>query len=152
MGLPKDLDEVDKNILNLLQDDARISFAEIAERTGVAESTARYRLKRLFDNKVITRTTALLDPRSIGVNVTAVVLVKTNPMFLSDAVGHLASFEESHHVFQTTGEYDVIAVVHAKDMKHLNELKRRIKMIPGVKDATVWVATDLVKIETRFKL
>jgi Lrp/AsnC family transcriptional regulator for asnA, asnC and gidA len=152
MGLRKGLDEVDKRILNLLQDDARISFAEIAERTGVAESTARYRIKHLFDSKVITRTTALLDPRSIGMNVTAVVLIKTNPTLLDDAVGQLASFEESHHVFQTTGEYDAIAVVHVKDMKHLNELKRRIKMISGVEDATVWAATDLVKIETRFKL
>jgi DNA-binding Lrp family transcriptional regulator len=152
MGLPKDLDEIDKSILNLLQDDARISFAEIAELMGVAESTVRYRLKRLSDEKVITRMTALLDPRRIGMNVTAVVLVKTDPMLLSDAVGELASFEESHHVFQTTGEYDAIAVVHAKDMKHLNELKRRIKMISGVEDATVWAATGLVKIETRFKL
>ena len=152
MDLPKGLDDADKRILNLLQDDARVSFAEIAKRTGVAESTVRYRMRRLARDKVITRMTALLDPRSIGMNVTAVVLVKINPKLLTAAIGRLAAFEESHHVFQTTGEYDAIAVVHTEDMEHLNELKRRIEMISGVKDVSVWAATGLAKIETRFKL
>ena len=147
-----DFDDIDKGILKLLQDDARISYADMAQQLGVAESTIRYRLKRLLDSKVITRMTALLDPRRIGRDVTSVVMVKINPEFLSDAIERLASFEESHHVFQTTGEYDAIAVVHVKDMRHLNELKRRVKMIPGVKDAMIWVTTGLAKIETRFKL
>lgn len=147
-----DFDDIDKGILKLLQDDARIPYAEMAQRLGVAESTIRYRLKRLLESKVITRLTALLDPRKIGMNVTSLIMVKINPKFLSDAIEQLSSLEEAHHVFQTTGEYDAIAVVHVKDMRHLNELKRRVKMIPGVEDASVWVTTGLIKVETRFNI
>ncbi|MFN3621418.1 MAG: Lrp/AsnC ligand binding domain-containing protein, partial [Nitrososphaerales archaeon] len=69
---------------------------------------------------------------------------------LGEAIEGLALLEEVHHVFQTTGEYDVVAVAHVKDMDHLNGLKQRIKMVRGVKDVTTWVATRLVKIETIF--
>ncbi len=152
IDLSAEVDDVDRGILKLLQDNARVSSAEMAKRLHVAESTVRYRFRRLLENKTVTRITALIDPRKIGLNVTAVVLVKVDPLFLNEAIEGLAFIEEVHHVFQTTGEYDVVAVAHVKDMDRLNGLKQRIKMIRGVRDVTMWIATRLVKIETRFNV
>jgi DNA-binding Lrp family transcriptional regulator len=74
-------------------------------------------------------------------------MVKVDPNYLPEALKGMASFEEAQHVFQTTGEYDVISVIHVRDMKALNEFRQRVKMLQGVKDVVVWVTTELVKID-----
>ena len=131
----------------MMQADARISYAEIAKRLNVPESTVRYRVKRLLDTKVIRKVMALIDPRKVGFDVSAVVMVKVDPNYLLEALKGVASFEEVQHVFQSTGEYDIISVIHVRDMKALNEFKQRVKMLEGVKDVEVWVITELIKID-----
>ena len=147
MGLELGLDDVDKGILKMIQVDARISYAEMAKRLNLPESTIRYRVKRLVATKVIRKVIALVDPRKIGFDVSAVVMVKVDPNYLSEALKGVASFEEAQHVFQTTGEYDIISVIHVRDMRALNEFKQRVKMLEGVKDVVVWVITELIKID-----
>jgi Lrp/AsnC family transcriptional regulator for asnA, asnC and gidA len=146
------LDEIDRKILEMLQENARTSFASIARKLKIAEATVRFRVKRLRGRGVITQFVALLDPRKIGLSVTAIIMLKVEPALLEKASEQLASFEEVHHVFQSTGEYDIVAVVHARDMMHLSELTKRVKMISGVKDALVSATTRLMKITPTFKL
>lgn len=136
----------------MMQEYARISYAEMAKRLGVAESTIRYRVRRLLDSQIISKITILVNPRKIGFNVSAVVLVKVDPRHLTEVLKGVASFDETHHVFQSTGEYDIINVVHVRDMKALNEFKQRVKMLRGVKDVVVWVTTELVKISTNLPI
>jgi len=140
-------DDVDKGILRMMQVDDRVSYAEMAKRLNVPESTVRYRVKRLVDTSVIRKVMTLVDPRKVGFDVSAVVMVKVDPNYLPEALKGMASFEEAQHVFQTTGEYDVISVIHVRDMKALNEFRQRVKMLQGVKDVVVWVTTELVKID-----
>jgi Lrp/AsnC family transcriptional regulator for asnA, asnC and gidA len=90
---------------------------------------------------------ALVDPRKVGFDVSAVVMVKVDPNYVNAALRGVASFEEVQHVFQTTGEYDIISVIHVRDMKALNGFKQRVKMLEGVKDVVVWVITELIKID-----
>lgn len=147
-----ELDEVDKELLRMLQNDARISFAEMARRLRIAESTVRFRVKRLVNKGVIKRFTALIDPRKIGLPITLIVMVKVSSEMLGEAFNALASFKEAHHVFQSTGRYDVAAIFHARDMNHVNELVNELRMIRGVREAEVMVATGLIKIETRLRV
>ncbi len=74
-----EMDELDKNILKLLQKDARLSFAEIGRTLNIAETTARFRVNRLVENGVITRFAAVLDPEKIGFKVGAAILLKIDP-------------------------------------------------------------------------
>jgi DNA-binding Lrp family transcriptional regulator len=71
---------------------------------------------------------------------------------IEEASETLATFEESHHLFRTTGSYDLVSVVHARDIVHLNDLIERIKKISGVREASVEVATHLVKTQPKYKL
>lgn len=136
----------------MLQSDARTSFARIARESKVSEATVRFRVKKLIKSGVIIRFVALLNPRKIGLPVTAIIMAKVDPTLLEEAFEQLASFNETHHVFQSTGEYDIVAVVHARDMLHLSELRKRVKMIPGIEDAVVSATTRLMKIDPTFKL
>jgi len=146
------LSEVDVGILEMLQEDGRASFSAIARELGIAESTVRYRVEKLKENGVITGFQAHLNPRKVGLGITAIALIKVNATEIVEASKTLATFDESHHLFRTTGSYDLVSVVHARDIVHLNDLIERIKMIPGVKEASVEVATHLVKTEPKYKL
>ncbi len=147
-----ELSELDLKILEILQEDARKSFSAISREVGVPESTVRYRVERLVEDGVITSFMAILDPRKIGQEITAIGLIKVDAEKLEAVSKSLASFDESHHLFRSTGTYDLVSVIHAKDMRHLNDLIERIRNLPGVREASVEVATYLIKVEPRFRL
>ena len=146
------LSDTDIGILEILQADGRASFSSIARELGIAESTVRYRVEKLKESGVITGFQAHLNPRRIGLSITAIALIKVNAAEIVDASETLSTFEESHHLFRTTGSYDLVSVVHARDIAHLNGLIERIKKIKGVREASVEVATHLVKTEPKYKL
>jgi DNA-binding Lrp family transcriptional regulator len=146
------LSDIDIGILEILQADGRASFSSIARKVGIAESTVRYRVEKLKESGVITGFQAHLNPRKIGLGITAIALIKVTAAEIVEASETLATFEESHHLFRTTGSYDLVSVVHARDIVHLNDLIERIKMIKGVREASIEVATHLVKTEPKYKL
>jgi Lrp/AsnC family transcriptional regulator for asnA, asnC and gidA len=150
--LRKVVDDLDKAILKELQNNARTPFAKIAAKLGADESTIRFRVKRLIRRGVIRRFTALLDPRKMGFSVTAVLMIKVNPKFFREASTELGTFHEIHHLYQRTGEYDLVAMVHTVDHRKLNELIKRVKAVKGVRDASVSIVTELLKMDTRLKV
>ena len=127
------LDDLDKRILKLLQFNCRLSFADLSRELDVAEATVRFRVNRLVADGVITRFAALLDPAKVGMKVSGAILLKIDPAYLDGACKELVSFSETQYLFQSTGEYDVVSVIVARDMEHLNDLVRRTKLILGVK-------------------
>jgi DNA-binding Lrp family transcriptional regulator len=139
------IDELDKQILKLLQHDARIPFAELSRVLGIAETTVRFRVNRLVQNGIITRFTALLDHAKLGMNVSGAILLKIDPAHLEEVCNQLMSFKETQFLFQSTGEYDVVSIIITWDMENLSELVKKTKLIPGVKDARVSVTTRFLK-------
>jgi Lrp/AsnC family transcriptional regulator for asnA, asnC and gidA len=150
--LSVDLDDIDRQILKILQEDARKSYVRIACQLKVTEGTVRFRIKRLLKEGVITRFLALIDPRKIGLPVTAIAVLKVDAASLDIIFQKLVSLHESQHVFQSTGEYDIVAIVHTVDLNHLGELMNGIKSFSGVQSASVSVITRLVRVEPTLKL
>lgn len=149
---PTEIDKLDKHILELLQNDARAPFAEISRKLNVAEATIRFRVKRLVEDGFITKFSALLDPVKVGYKVSGAILLKIDPAYLEEACTQLTAFNETRYLFQSTGEYDIVSVVLARDMAHLSELVKKTKMIPGVKDARVSVTTRFLKFDPTVEL
>ena len=145
--LQTSLDDLDKRILKLLQFNGRLSFADLSRELDVAEATVRFRVNRLVNEGVITRFAALLDPAKVGMKVSGAILLKIDPTYLEEACKQLVSFSETQYLFQSTGEYDVVSVIVARDMEHLNNLIKKTKIIPGVKDARVSVTTRFLKFD-----
>lgn len=80
------IDDLDRRILRFLQLDARISFAEISRKLGVAEATVRFRVKRLVNKGVIIKFAALLDPAKVGFPVSGAILLKIDPVHLEGSL------------------------------------------------------------------
>ena len=150
--LANGLDDLDKRVLKMLQSNCRVSFADLSRELDVAEATVRFRVNRLVSNGVITRFAALLDPAKVGMKVSGAILLKIDPAYLEEACRQLVSFSETQYLFQSTGEYDVVSVIVARDMDHLNNLVKNTKLIPGVKDARVSVTTRFLKFDPSVKL
>lgn len=141
------LNDLDKHLLKLLQANSRLSFAELSRELGIPEATVRFRVNRLISDGVITRFTVLLDPNKVGQKVSGAILLKIDPAYLEETCKELVGFAETQFLFQSTGEYDVVSVVAARDLEHLNDLVRRTKAIVGVKDARVSVTTRFLKFD-----
>jgi len=150
--LVEELDVIDRTILNMLQQDARVPFSTIAQKLSVSEATIRYRVKQLEKTKVIKNYTTLLSPAKVGFSTTGIMMVKIDPEKFDSAADQIGAQPETYHVFQNTGEYDVVSVVHTRDLEHLSELRKRVQAIAGVRDVTVSAATRIIKIKTSFDL
>ena len=68
------IDDLDKRIIEILQQDGRISFADLSRKLNTAEATIRFRVKRLEDHRIITHFAAVVDPTKVGLGV-----VRSNP-------------------------------------------------------------------------
>ncbi|MGI0080618.1 MAG: Lrp/AsnC family transcriptional regulator [Nitrososphaerales archaeon] len=147
---PVRLDALDKQLITILQDDARVQASVIARKTGCNENTIRYRIERLKKHGVIKEFTALLNPRMIGLPIAAIMMITTEPNQLREVFQKLAELEETKHILQATGKHDLIVVAHYKDMKGMNDASQKIKSMPGVKEAEIHLATGLIKVDTKF--
>ena len=152
--MPEDiaLDEIDISLLELLQENCKLNFTQIGNELKIAESTVRYRIERLEKRGIITNYIALINPRMVGLTITAIMMIKVNPQKISEISPQLAKFKELRHLFRATGQYDLISVVNARNIGHLNVVMSQIKQIDGVHELIVEVATELVKVDPKFSL
>ena len=146
------LDETDIQILEILQENCKLNFTQIGNELGIAESTIRYRIERLEKRRIINGYVALINPRRIGLTITAIMMIKINPQMIKEISPKLASFKELRHLFRSTGQYDMISVVNTRDIGHLNDVMGEIKQIEGIHELIVEVATELVKVDPKFSL
>ena len=146
------LDDLDKKLITILQDDARVSASEISRKTGYNENTVRYRIDRLKKVGVIKEFTALLNPRMIGLPIAAIMMITTEPNQLREVFERLAMLEETKHILQATGKHDLIVVAHYPNMKAMNDASQKIKSISGIKEAEIHLATGMIKVDTKFNV
>ena len=146
------IDSIDKEILRMLQDDARISFKKIANKIGVSEATIFVRVKKLQKNRVIKRFTAIVSPDLLGKNLTAFVLVNTEPRNLEHVLDTLSKMDDVYEVYDVTGTYYVIVKIRTENRKTLAEIIDKIGMIDGVTRTETAIVLKCVKEETRIKI
>jgi len=151
MRSPK-IDELDLKIISHLQENGRIPVAELAKKLNQPENTVRYRIERLLKNGVIRRFTALVDPRALGLNVSAAVMFKVDPKKLDQLLEKLTSMKDVTNIYQLSGEWDLIAVVFAKDIQDLHERIEELRRAEGVKEMNVMITTRVIKSEYRYVL
>ncbi len=146
------LDDVDKVILETLQDDARTPLRIIAEKTGVSEATIFARVRKLLEKGVIKRFTALVSPELLGKNLMAFVLINANPKHLQMVLASLQKMEDVYEAYDVTGTYYAIAKIRANSREELAKLIDQIGLIEGVTSTETAIVLRCVKEETRIKL
>ncbi|MFB6111474.1 MAG: Lrp/AsnC family transcriptional regulator [Halobacteriaceae archaeon] len=117
-----ELDETDREILRHLQRDARTPFSEIAREIDMASATVHERVKRMEEAGVIKGYHADIDPAAIGLEISAVVGLRVKQGHETETLQRLEEIDGVQEVLLTTGEWDVIARVHAANTAELRDL------------------------------
>jgi Lrp/AsnC family transcriptional regulator for asnA, asnC and gidA len=143
-----EIDEVDSSILRLLRQNARMSFTEMARKTGISDATIQHRLKRMRERGIIERLTVIANPEATGYAVTAIMLVQTDTEKHDEAKKALSELPEVSEVYSVLGEYDLFVKVWAKGLEELNRIiNDHIRAIDGIEDLLEIVVVERVKEE-----
>ncbi len=146
------IDDVDKEILRMLQDNARTSFRKIAKKLNVSEATVFVRVKKLLKKGVIKGFTAIISPEMLGKNLTAFILINADPKKLQNVLEALSGIDDVYEVYDVTGSYYIIAKVRTEDQKKLAKIIDEVGMIDGIISTETAVVLRSVKEETRIKI
>ncbi|MFB9903508.1 Lrp/AsnC family transcriptional regulator [Allokutzneria oryzae] len=144
------LDDVDRAILALLQQDSRTIAEDIGTRVGLSAAAVQRRIKRLRENGTISREVAVLDPRALGQDMTFVLLVeleRERAHLLDSLRQQFLAEEHVQQCYCVTGQFDFVLVVSARDMAEFDAVTRRILFDnPTVRRFTTNVVMDRVKV------
>ncbi len=154
--MPIELDKLDRHILQLLQEDAGLSAAEIAQRVGLTQPPCWRRIKRLEEAGVILKRVALLDQRQLGLNVTVFARIKLSahgkrslPEF-EEQIRELPEVLECHTVM---GDYDFLLKIVTRDIDTYETLfRKKLSQMPTVQEIHSNAALSRIKITTELPL
>lgn len=114
------LDKLDRQILKLIAEDARIPFLEVARACNVSGAAIHQRIQKLTSLGVIKGSQFIIDPEKIGYETCAYIgLNLKNPETFDDAVDKLREMPEVVECHYTTGNYDLFIKVYALNNHHL---------------------------------
>ena len=114
------LDEVDRKILSLLQEDASLSLDQIADRVGASKTPVWNRIRKLREAGVIRRQVAILDPEALGLEACFFVLIRTSEHDRTWAARFLKALRERPEVIEAhrlAGDIDYILKVQVRNAR-----------------------------------
>jgi Lrp/AsnC family transcriptional regulator, leucine-responsive regulatory protein len=146
----QELDEYDKKLLRVLQQNNKTTAEELGLMVSLSTSAVQRRLKRLRDDKMIEADVSIISPLAFGMGITCVVDVILE-IGSSKAIDNFkTSMRECPEVMQcyyVTGTYDFVLIVNTTDMQHFEEFSKKYLMDnPNLKHFYTHVVMDKVKV------
>ncbi|RIY02760.1 Lrp/AsnC family transcriptional regulator [Aureimonas flava] len=144
------LDDRDRLLLDLLQDDADRPVQELAERASLSASACSRRIQRLRDEGYLRRRVALVDRRRINLPTTVFVIVKTSRHsggWLEEFRAALASIPEIVEVHRLTGNVDYILKVVLPDVEHYDTIYKRLVSRVELSDVSAYISMETMKAD-----
>ena len=142
------LDEIDKKIIRVLEDDARTSLRKISELVKVSLGTVSNRVKKMEKNGVIKGYSVILDPDQIGWELNVVIGLRIQKGRLIEIQEKIAKDSRVHGVYDVTGDFDSMVIARAKNRKDLDDLSKNVLSIDGVERSITLLVLNTVKEKT----
>ena len=139
------IDELDKRIIEHLQEDGRRPFTRIADELGVSEAAVRARTNRMVERGIL-QIVGVTDPLRIGFSQMAMIGIRCEASQLMEVAEAVAAFPEVDYVVVTAGTYDIVIETVCEDNEALLRfLVDRLRTIDGVRDTETFVYLRIVK-------
>lgn len=149
------MDAIDRKILTVLQDNANISIADLADRVGLSQTPCWKRIQRLEATGVILKRVALVAPEKIGLGLTVFVQIETGDHsgpWLDKFAETVSAMPEVIELYRMAGDVDYMLRVVVADMAQYDGFyKRLINTIP-LKNVTSRFAMERIKSTTAFQV
>lgn len=150
------LDRIDKNILNTLQENGKITNSSLSKIVGISAPATLERVKRLEQSGVISQFTAVVDPEKVGFSITAMVSISLSLSKLASVARikeEFAGLPEVIECYQIAGAQDFILKVVARDLKAYGEfMNQKLTQIQGIQSIQSSFVIDSNKKKRRLTL
>jgi Lrp/AsnC family leucine-responsive transcriptional regulator len=133
MGSMDRTDEKDKQIIDILSENARISLRDIKKKVDLSPSSIRNRMEQLVNSGVIRKYTVDIDFTKMGLDIQVFVLITTRPGTSKELYSMLKNHKQVSEVLRTAGPANFIIRVRAKDISDLTQfITRELEDLEGV--------------------
>lgn len=141
------LDQIDRGILGLMQENARISNADIARELNMAPSAVLERVKKLEQKNIILQYTTRLNPKALHQNLLAYIFIKAaDGLGCSSTANELAKVPEVQEVHHIAGEDCYLVKIRTSDSASLMDLMRNsLSKIPNILSTRTTIVLETVK-------
>ena len=149
------MDAIDRKILTLLQADADLALADIAERVGLSTTPCWRRIQNLEKAGVIRARVALLDPARINLGVTVFVRIRTNRNdldWLRQFAAAVADIPEIVEVYRMSGDIDYVLKAVVPDIASYDAIYKRLIAAVPMMDVSSNFAMEEIKLTTALPL
>ncbi len=149
------MDEVDRKLLALLQQDATVAMAELAEQVGLSATPVWKRIQKLEQAGVIVGRVALLNPEQVGVGLIVFVAIEAHehtPDWMGRFAAAMASMPEVMDAYRMAGEVDYMLRVAVTDMGAFDGFYKRLIAAVPLKNVTSRFAMERLKGTTAYPL
>jgi len=149
------MDEIDRSLLAILQLDATLSIAQMAERVGLSATPCWKRIQKLEAQGVIQSRVAIVDLDRVGVGLSVLVSIEAGehtPEWLERFSAGVAAMSEVMEVYRMAGDVDYILRVAVADMAEYDHFYKRLIAVAPMKNVTSRFAMERIKHTTAFPL
>lgn len=150
--MPRVVTDTDRAIIRMLQQNARVSYAEVSRATGIPESTVRRRMDRLQQRGVI-QFSMVADPARLGYDLRVMIGLKVELRQIDEVARQLRDLDEVTFAAMLTGHFDILIHVVVQSQDALVDLvTRRVAAIDGIRSSETFVMPAIIKPMTAWLL
>lgn len=132
-----EIDKIDRKLMKLLQENGRMTNAELAEKINVSPATCHRRTQRLFDERIITGVHASINPDAIGrgaLVIVGAILERSTPESFKAFESSIAKFSFILECHCVAGDFDYLLKIRVGDTNDFNRLHRqKLLTLPNVR-------------------
>jgi Lrp/AsnC family transcriptional regulator for asnA, asnC and gidA len=144
MRKPNDIDKLDRQILSILMQDAKMPYTDIAKKLFVSGGTVHVRMRKLEQMGVVQEANLKVNYSLLGYDISAFIGIYLDKSSMyNEVITNLKNIPEVVAAHYTTGNYAIFARVVCKDTQHLREvLSVKIQSIPGIQRTETFISLE----------
>ncbi|MCW5911229.1 MAG: Lrp/AsnC ligand binding domain-containing protein [Cyclobacteriaceae bacterium] len=129
-----EIDQTDLRILEILMQDAKRPYTEVARRVNVSQGTVHVRMNKMEEAGILDKTTLKINYARLGYDITAFIGIYLEKSALYEKVlAKLKDIPEITNIHYTTGNYSMFVRIHCRDTNHLKEvLHDKMQQVEGI--------------------
>ncbi|MFT4945108.1 MAG: DNA-binding Lrp family transcriptional regulator [Halovenus sp.] len=145
-------ENLDRKLVNQLLEDGRASLRSLAEELDVSVTTVSNHISELETEGIIDGYSPTIDYGALGYDVTAILQLKVEGHALVEVTEQLTEKRQVMSVYETTGDYDVIAIGRFRDTDDMNASIKDLLTDPAIKESNTSVVLNPAKEHEQFEL
>jgi Lrp/AsnC family transcriptional regulator for asnA, asnC and gidA len=139
-----EIDNTDLKILEILMQDAKRPYTEVARKVNVSQGTIHVRMNKMEEAGILDKTTLRINYAKLGYDITAFIGIYLEKSALYDKVlARLKDIPEITNIHYTTGNYSMFVKIHCRDTNHLKEvLHDKMQQVEGIERTETMISLE----------